>query len=185
MKAGTANGITLIELLVVIFIISVLAGALVPMLSRVRERTQSTYCVANMHQVLLGLRMYLADYQEIPMDRGGMVVVDAEVINPGIDWISAVKPYVAGRDVFLCPADHTKGRFQQPGIPSAIPCSWDYLYTPAACAFYGCEGKIVAAESPVLNCFWWHPDVTIIGRKDGSVEVAPLHKYREIHAILE
>ena len=56
-----AKGFTLIELLVVVSIIALLVSIMLPALSKAREAARRAVCAANLHQVALGLVLYIAD----------------------------------------------------------------------------------------------------------------------------
>ncbi|UCH35678.1 MAG: prepilin-type N-terminal cleavage/methylation domain-containing protein, partial [Armatimonadota bacterium] len=95
------EGITLIELLVVLFIISALAGAMMPLFLQVRQRADLDVCLSNMRQVLIGLQMYTADCGVLPLHGAGWVGADTgPTLQPGVEWDASVLPYVGSEESF-------------------------------------------------------------------------------------
>jgi prepilin-type N-terminal cleavage/methylation domain-containing protein len=85
---------TLIELLVVVAIIAVLAALLLPALKQARQVAQQTVCKNNLHQVYLGMAMYVDDNENrLPYLENWQQV-------HYIWWMHNIVPYVTG-ETFL------------------------------------------------------------------------------------
>jgi len=113
---------TLIELLVVIAIVSILAALLLPALAKTRETGRSTACLSNLHQIGLGLQLYVQENNNILPTMYDRPTND--VVATNVTYFDTVMlPFVSGNsNVFHCPSDN-KQLFQL----TSSSYAWNFL----------------------------------------------------------
>ena len=112
-----ARAFTLIELLVVIAIIAILAGMLLPALSKAKQQGQSVSCLNNLRQCLLATKLY-AD------DAGGKYPYTFQVRGDNVfrkAWFNFLQPYSQSTNLLLCPVRTKKFKEFLQNYPSDLP----------------------------------------------------------------
>ena len=117
--ASMASGFTLIELLVVIAIIAILAALILPVFHRGKESARSASCLSNLHQIGIGLQLYVSDNgNRLPsmFDWTSTSDTNSPLIN------RVLFQHIGSSNVFRCPSD--SGRlFETTGSSYA----WNFL----------------------------------------------------------
>jgi len=128
-------GFTLVELLVVIAIIGILAGLLLPALSKSKERARGIYCLNNTRQLCLGWMIYADDHNgKLIYNLGGDVANRGVAPRTNLNWAnniltweldsdntntatlieSGLGPYVSKVSmIYRCPSDNVLSEIQR------------------------------------------------------------------------
>lgn len=132
------DGFTLIELLVVIAIIAILAGLLLPALSRAKEKAKTAQCVNNLKQLQVCYYMYVGDNADFVPPNGSATATSSQT-NSWIGGSNAqtdtttdniqkgvLYQYNQSVKIYVCPSDNFKTAPSLPLYPSGAPHTRSY-----------------------------------------------------------
>jgi prepilin-type N-terminal cleavage/methylation domain-containing protein len=153
-RTSRQTAFTLIELLVVIAIIGILAGLLLPVVSKARERSRQTNCENNLHQFSVAVAIFRDDHgRDFPA------------------YLSTLYPdYISQPDLYLCLSDDSDGEagskpnkegddggtLDHPTLGEQYDETDDTGNTP------GIEGCSYLFEFCAADCAWWSGDDYIL-----------------------
>ena len=151
------RGFTLIELLVVIAVIAILAGMLLPSLSRAKNQSSVVVCSNNSKQIALGVLLFAEDHNSVLVDAVfNDLYGDAHPVGKNRQvggrwqWLlpDRLKEYSGTNTarIFSCPALTVVPFSLQGGIPGKYVTAGSYDYF---CGHDSDQGRLHANSAPI------------------------------------
>src|SRR2546425_1519475 len=182
-KAGCRRAFTLVELLVVIAIIAILAGLLLPVLSKAKARAYTVVCLNNMKQLQLAWHIYAEDHDDwiAPNCLNGRPGDTPEQAS----WVAGIMTYETTRPGFADFSDSTNTLKLVPGGYGSIG---QYTRSPG---IYKCPAdkswtliggqRHARVRSVSMNAFMggpeWYRDVYSISKTSDLIDPGPANTF--------
>ncbi len=132
-RKAARRGFTLVELLVVVAVIAILAAMLLPALSSARSAADSAACRGNLHQLSLGMDMYVLQEGTYPVWGSAFAAIRQVTRAPwprdnysGANDALNTRTYLGPRQgVFSCPGYNSiRGEFMWPPPSASLTPRW-------------------------------------------------------------